>query len=219
MSTLRALQFTIAVVIGPLLCGLAQAVNCKGDPNPMTCAAYQSKAETIQRLATSDRTKWEQVPIQFTENGPTPYIFLPDGTVLEMSTGHLRRPPNTKPNPQVAKLVENRRNYIDALFQFHTRGILTYDMYPCDHTCDGHREGFKWAESNQIKDYSSCAGNSKSFVEGCIVQVKRLKNILLRDEAEEDEAASELNPSIKKRSPGKPGAASQVKRHPAEKAQ
>ena len=57
MSTLRALQFTIAVVIGPLLCGLAQAVNCKGDPNPMTCAAYQSKAETIQRLATSDRTK------------------------------------------------------------------------------------------------------------------------------------------------------------------
>ncbi len=212
MSTLRPLQLTISVVIGQVLCGPAQAVNCKDDPNPMTCAAYQSKAETIQRLATSDRAKWEQVAILLTENGPTPYISLPDGTVLEMATGQIRRQPNTKPSPQAAKLVVHRRIYMDALFQSHARGILTYDMYPCVHTCEGHKEGFKWAESNQIKDYSSCSGHSQSFVEGCIVQVKRVKHALIRDEDEEAWSASESNPSIERTSPGKPGAASHVKR-------
>ena len=164
-------------------------ISCIGVPNPMSCAAYQSKAESLRSLATSNRKQWERVAFLFTENAPPPFLFLPNGAVLEMSTGQVRQSTlsaysSSESTAKSAKAVAQRRTYLETLFYFHSRGILTYDAYPCSQTCEGHEQGFKWAEEKKVTEYAACNGGSQSFSEGCFVYVTRSKGNILRERDE-----------------------------------
>ena len=50
--------------------------------------------------------------------------------------------------------------------------VRGYDAYyfkgfRCLQTCEGHLAGYRWAESEQIKNPWQCTGTSTSFLQGC----------------------------------------------------
>lgn len=52
-----------------------------------------------------------------------------------------------------------------------TSQSASFNGYECKSDCSGHLAGYHWAEDKAISDASECAGNSTSFIEGCVAYV------------------------------------------------
>lgn len=63
------------------------------------------------------------------------------------------------------------RERADSIF-LRTQGRRTFKGYVCLDDCSGHIAGYRWAERKGIDDEDDCAGNSRSFTEGCLAYVK-----------------------------------------------
>lgn len=162
---------------------LVQKDVCRGLLNPMTCQAFRNKAETAQSIATADRKKWEKIAFFLIENAPPPYQLLLNGSLLNIYDGKLKtaKVPLKSKETYSQIVITQWRLYIDIIFQFNLKGILTFDVYPCNASCEGHTQGYDWAESNNIKQYKFCENEEKSFTEGCYVWVTRGRGLIFAE--------------------------------------
>jgi hypothetical protein len=154
------------------------ADECLLTPNHALCIAYRLKASRVAEIANLGREQWAKVAYLYIENPLPPLTMLPDGMVLNIYSGALRIGPSGRSTDKDRKastetVVATWRSYSNAIFEHNLRGQLTYDIYPCQSTCEGHEEGYKWAEKQDIREHQECQNNSKSFQEGCFVWVTR----------------------------------------------
>jgi hypothetical protein len=185
-TQLRVVIGTVLALAVSLALALEQKAEaeCQDSASQAVCAAFQRKAEKAKELANGDRTQWEKVAFLLIDNPPPTYYSLPNGTVLNIYTGQTRQTAlsshsSRSENVASQKVAAQWRRYMEMVHRHHAQGTLTYDMYRCRATCEGHQRGFKWAEANQAREYAHCKGDSQSFIEGCAVWVTRAKGLVV----------------------------------------
>ena len=50
-------------------------------------------------------------------------------------------------------------------------GVVYFKGKPCSGDCSGHIAGYQWAEEESISEDDDCAGDSQSFIDGCLQYV------------------------------------------------
>lgn len=55
-------------------------------------------------------------------------------------------------------------------------GASGFHGYVCKSDCSGHRAGYEWAQRRGASGYTSCTGNSQSFIEGCRAYVDQMNS-------------------------------------------
>ena len=171
---------TFAAMAATLISGPDVSAN-ELDPSQL---AFQRLAERARTIANGDRENWEKVAYILNQELATPFAFLPNVAVLEVYAGRITRNPvpnvgSREDKAKIALLLGQWRTYVEIIRRHNKEGRITFDIYPCTDTCEGHKSGFEWAERDQITDYGGCQGASRSFVEGCYVQVTRKKGLVL----------------------------------------
>ncbi len=146
----------------------------------------RESAAKVKTLANDDEGQWAKVAYLYIKNARPPFVSLPNGDVLNIYSGEQRRTAVSHPGSRDEKLQTERlkmqyRLYVQTILNHHKSGVLTYDIYPCVDVCEGHRRGFEWAETNSVREFRDCEGDSKSFIEGCTVWVTRRKGLILQD--------------------------------------
>ena len=155
----------------------------QNEPTTIVHRLAEAKAKEVATMAPN---RWPDLAYILNKNVAPPFFLLPDSRVLHIYSGVIKNSGVTPINQR--ELVDRSKRlqqqwgiYASLIFEHNKQGRIAYDIYACRINCEGHEDGYKWAEREDITAYSNCVGSSESFIEGCYVWVTRQKgNILPR---------------------------------------
>lgn len=160
---------------------LGSVAFAQSEPTTIIHRLAEAKAKEV---ATMSPDRWPDLAYILNKNVAPPFFLLPDNRLLNIYSG-VTKSSGVSPRKQ-RELADRSKQlqqqwgiYASLIFEHNKHGRIAYDIYACRVNCEGHEEGYKWAELEAVSSYPNCVGSSESFIEGCYVWVTRQKGHIL----------------------------------------